>query len=238
MSCQQAKESLHEYMDGELRGQETLSVRAHLEVCENCRRHLDELLLIQGAMAIPVALPGPSQQLSFRRLDARSRRGWLAPLAELLDYSWTYWRDLDKNVVRAKLLAVPLSLMFFFTIADQFPERAMQAWTYSVFHRSHAGQQAERPVMVQVLQPSRAINDLVDAAWRIPYEDSLSVLAEIDSFGGASIGDILEYPKNSELLEKVGRTLEQARFDFGQGVPESFIIYSFQKVDVYEGRGF
>jgi len=237
MSCQQAKQSLHEYMDGELRGQETLSVRAHLEVCDECRRHLDELLLIQGALAIPVSLPGPSQQQILGRIAARSQRGWLAPLAELLDYSWTYWRDLDKNVVRAKLVAVPLSLMFFFMIAGQFPERAMQAWTYSVFHRSEVSQSGDRPVMIEVFQPSREINDLVDAAWRIPYEDSLSLVAEIDPFGGASIGDILEYPKNLELLEKVGRTLEQARFDFGEAVPESFIIYSFQKIDVHEGRG-
>ncbi len=236
MSCQQAKESLHEYLDGELLAKEATVFRGHLEDCDDCRRRMNELLLIQRVLATPVALPAASQQQILRRIDARSRRGWMAPLAELLDYAWTYWRDLDKNVIRAKLVAVPLSLMFFFIIAGQFPEQAMQAWTYSVFHRSPA-RLADRPVMIQVFQPSREINDLVNTAWRIPYEDSLSVVAEIDPFGGASIGDILEYPKNSELLEKVVLTLQQAHFELDQAVAESFIIYSFQKVDVYEGSG-
>ena len=65
---------------------------------------------------------------------------------------------------------------------------------------------------------------------------SLSLVAEITPEGFAKIGDILEYPKSQDLLKAVGLTLSGGQFQAAsaQNLDQSFVIYSFQKVDVYE----
>ena len=73
----------------------------------------------------------------------------------------------------------------------------------------------------------------MDTAWKIPYEDSLSLVAEITPEGYAQIDDILEYPKNQELLEAVDLTLRCTQFETRHHLSRPFVIYSFQKIDVY-----
>ena len=74
------------------------------------------------------------------------------------------------------------------------------------------------------------------AVWKIPFEDSLSLVAKITPDGSAEIGDVLEYPKSPDLLEAVELTLSGGQFQTvnAQNLDDTFVIYSFQKVDVYE----
>ncbi len=78
----------------------------------------------------------------------------------------------------------------------------------------------------------------MSAVWKIPFEDSLSLVATITPEGSAKIGDVLEYPKSPDLLEAVELTLSGGQFqtENAQNLDDSFVIYSFQKVDVYENR--
>ncbi len=78
----------------------------------------------------------------------------------------------------------------------------------------------------------------MSAVWKIPFEDSLSLVATITPEGSAKIGDVLEYPKSPDLLEAVELTLSGGQFQTvsAPNLDDSFVIYSFQKVDVYEHR--
>ncbi len=78
----------------------------------------------------------------------------------------------------------------------------------------------------------------MNAVFKLPFEDSLYLVAEITPEGSAEIGDVLEYPKSSDLLEAVELTLSGGQFQTvsAQNLEHSFVIYSFQKVDVYENR--
>jgi hypothetical protein len=61
-------------------------------------------------------------------------------------------------------------------------------------------------------------------------------VAKITPDGSAEIGDVLEYPKSPDLLEAVELTLRGGQFQTvrAQNLDDTFVIYSFQKVDVYE----
>ena len=90
-------------------------------------------------------------------------------------------------------------------------------------------------MLVQVLQSNASVDGLVDTAWKIPYEDSFSLIAEISPEGNVRIENILEYPKTMELLHAVDLTLRESQFEGISEMSNAFLIYSFQKVDVYEG---
>ncbi len=97
-----------------------------------------------------------------------------------------------------------------------------------------------RPVIAQVSvrYQGTEFEDLMTTVWKIPFEDRLSLVAKITADGSAQIGDVLEYPKSPDLLEAVELTLRGGQFQTvsAQNSDVSFVIYSFQKIDVYENR--
>jgi hypothetical protein len=78
----------------------------------------------------------------------------------------------------------------------------------------------------------------MDAAFRLPYEDSLSLVAEITPEGHARIGGVLEYPKSDELFNAADLALRSTQFvaDYPRSRP--CVIFSFQKIDVWEENRF
>ena len=81
------------------------------------------------------------------------------------------------------------------------------------------------------------LDDLMNAVWKMPFEDSLSLVAEIGPEGFVQIGSVLEYPRSPMLLDAVDLTLRGSRFEIAAShdLDSPFMIYSFQKVDVYSG---
>ena len=149
----------------------------------------------------------------------------------------TTLRDMDPQSALCRLSAFPVSLGFLFVLASQLPRLPVQHWTFPVYASDldSPTTSSRPPVLVQVLQSNQRINELLDTAWRIPYEDSFSLVAEISPEGNARIGNILEYPKTMELLYAVDLTLQESQFEGTSEMSNAFMIYSFQKVDVYEG---
>ena len=90
---------------------------------------------------------------------------------------------------------------------------------------------------VEVVQDRSELLDLVDTAWRLPYEDSLVLVAEIKPEGHAEIDSVLKSPRSYALLDAVGTTLRGSQFKEVGKLASPFFIYSFQKIDVYEQRG-
>ena len=90
---------------------------------------------------------------------------------------------------------------------------------------------------IEVVQDRSELSDLVDTAWRLPYEDSLALVAEIKPEGHAEIDSVLQSPRSYALLDAVGTTLRGTQFKEVGNLSSPFFIYSFQKIDVYEQRG-
>ena len=86
-----------------------------------------------------------------------------------------------------------------------------------------------RPVIAQVSvhYPGTEFEDLMTAVWKIPFEDSLSLVAKITPDGSAKIGDVLEYPKSPDLLEAVELTLSGGQFQTvrAQNLDDTFVPF-------------
>jgi hypothetical protein len=237
MSCQAYIEQIHCYVDQELSSNDNALVERHLETCPNCREVYQELLLLRQALSSPVQFPEIAQKRMWRNLVSRKNRTWHSFIDETLDQVRTQIRDFDRRLVWSKLAAVPLSFCFFATLLFLFPKIPAQQWTYSAFMITPQVPQQTRtlPVMIHAVQSNSETNHLMEKIWRIPYEDSLSFVAEIHADGYAEIGDVLEYPRSPALLEAFDTNLRNAQFDMAEKEESPFVIYSFQKVDVYEG---
>ena len=237
MYCQEVSEKLNQFVDGELSPFEALVVQRHLEDCPQCERHLSELQLVGRALSFPVYLPEGSCKRIRHALLTRTRRRWSDYPSVFLGQFRTALRDLDRQSALCRLSALPISFVFLFVLASQLPLLPVQHWTFPVYaaELDAPATSGRPPVLVQVLQSNRSVNELVETAWKIPYEDSFSLIAEISPEGNARIENILEYPKTMELLHAVDLTLRESHFDGISEMSNAFLIYSFQKVDVYEG---
>ncbi|MFQ5739504.1 MAG: anti-sigma factor family protein [Acidobacteriota bacterium] len=238
MNCRDFRCKVDDLLDRELSPRETLVLEEHVRSCRDCARIHHELETVKSILATPVYIPEISQQRLWRRLRVSLNQGWRVRLFEVWKSLLASCRQLDGTVLWSKLSAIPLTVGGFVLLMSQFTQLPMREWTYPVFLTSQPSSSGvlSRPLMVQVRQTDNQISELMDTAWRIPYEDSLSLVAEIQPGGYAEIGDILEYPKSPKLLDAVGLSLRNSRFEVA-GLPSSFVIYSFQKVDVYEARG-
>ncbi len=128
----------------------------------------------------------------------------------------------------------PLSILLL--VLMHFSPLSMQGMTYPVLNRLGSPSSGFEQLVIThppVRQQQGPLDGLMDTAWKIPYEDSLSLVAEITPEGYAQIDDILEYPKNQELLEAVDLTLRCTQFETRHHLSRPFVIYSFQKIDVY-----
>ena len=240
MTCQELRKQIHEFLDGELPPRNFAAFNEHVKQCAGCQRYQDEFSWLKDALSFE-RLSQSAQEKLWKRVKLRVERNWKTRIGELCEDFRTYWRDLDRGVLWSKLTAAPVTLAFFVMILTQFGQVNFQEWTYPMMATlSPASSPNSAPVIAQVSvhYGSSEIEDLMNTAFKLPFEDSLSLVAEITPEGYAEIGDVLEYPKSRDLLEAVGLTLRGSQFQtaHAHNFVHPFVIYSFQKVDVYENR--
>jgi hypothetical protein len=236
MTCQDLRQQIHEFLDGELPPRDFAAFNEHVKQCAGCQRYQDEFSWLKDALSFQRLSPSAQEEL-WKRVQLQVRRNWKTRLLELGDSLRTFWRDLDRGVLWSKLTATPVTLAFFAAILSQLGQVNFQEYPMMATFSPAAGSHSE-PVIAQVSvhYTGTEIEDLMSAVWKIPFEDSLSLVASITPEGSARIGDVLEYPKSPDLLEAVGLTLSGGKFQAAsaQNLNNAFVIYSFQKVDVYE----
>jgi len=190
-------------------------------------------------LSAKVKLTDPSSARLLRKI--RRRKAWWEPrktLQQLGRDCRTFWRDMSVVSFKSRLAALPLTLCFFVVLIGQFPVvkldsakfpvLSMQGWTTPT---------AVQPSLIKTYatrQGQTKFKNLMETAWRLPYEDSLSLVAEINEEGYAEIGDVLEYPKSQELFDAVDHALRNSQFVASDTRSRSRVIFSFQKIDVWD----
>ena len=239
MTCQSISEKIHDFIDFRLAPGETFQVEKHLSTCPTCRQLHAELTSIQSILSGRLRLPEASSVRCLERI--RRKRFWNEPLASLQQVSGnlrSFLRDMNRTLVMARLAALPMTLCCFAILIGQFPvlsldvvkfpALSMQGWTTST---------RVETISTKTFATRRGqtrFKELMDTAWRLPYEDSLSLVAEISPEGHARIGDVLEYPKSDELYNAADLALRSSRFAAIDSRSRPFVIFSFQKIDVWE----
>lgn len=238
MTCQELRQQIHEFLDGELPPRDFAACNEHVKQCAGCQRYQDEFSWLKNALTFK-RLPQSAQEMLWKHIRLRVERNWKTRILELGEALRTFWRDLDRGVLWSKLTAASVTLVFFAMILTQFGQVNLQEYPM-LATLSPTSSPLSRPVIAQVSvhYQGTEFEDLMTAVWKIPFEDSLSLVARINPDGSAKIGNVLVYPKSPELLEAVELTLSGGQFQTvnAQSLDDSFVIYSFLKVDVYEHR--
>jgi hypothetical protein len=239
MKCDTFRQRIHEFLDDELPPKGFSAFREHVENCEACRQLHDELLWAKEALPFQRLSPTLQKQLWKGIHDSITKTWWDSSVDRWNGWH-TWWRDLDRWMVWSKVAAVPVTLAFFVAMMLPFEPLRVQQWTYPVMATlSPSSNSTTPPATTEVLvrYPGEALDDLMKTVWKMPYEDSLSLVAEIGPEGFAQIENVLEYPRSPTLLNAVDLTLRGSHFEIAtfHDIDSPFMIYSFQKVDVYEG---
>jgi hypothetical protein len=238
MTCQELRQQIHDFLDGELPPRDFAAFNEHVKQCAGCQRYQDEFSWLKNTLSVE-RLSQSAQEMLWKRVRLRVERNWKTRILELGDLLRTSWRDLDRGVLWSKLTAAPVTLVVFAMILTQFGQDSFHEYPM-LATLAPTSSPLSRPVIAQVSvhYQGTEFEDLMTAVWKIPFEDSLSLVAKITPDGSAEIGDVLEYPKSPDLLEAVELTLSGGQFQTvsAQNLDDTFVIYSFQKVDVYENR--
>lgn len=238
MTCHEVRERTHEYLDGLMPANQAAVLEEHLKGCEACRENWEDLAWTRQLLSVKEYLPAQAREHILREVRQRAV-SWRTHLSVYWDDCRSYWRDIDRGILWSKVSAIPVTLGFFIMILMQFPIAPFQDWTYPVISERRLPSSVfteQEMTEAQGRHSYAEIDELTDAAWKLPYEDSFSLLAEITPEGHAEIDYVLEYPKSPDLLAAVDANLRTSSFQLSSNVVKPILIYSFQKIDVYSDR--
>lgn len=237
MNCPEVSAGLNSYLDNECESQFCRVVEEHLRHCPDCTRQLEELALVQGALSASEGLSEIGEQRIWREVRRGLRETWISRAGRALTSLAAYWRDLDRRFVWSKVVAAPLVLFFFALLSMHFPSYRTDELSFSAIRlaaNDHTTSNLVRVFTLDAKQSTASTNNLMETIWRMSYEDSLSLVAEIQPEGHLQVDSVLEYPRNPVLLQVIDDNLRTSQFASAGLDKNSLVIYSFQKVDVYE----
>ena len=233
MNCVEFKRQVHEFLDTRLGARQMSSMAEHLRSCSECELLVQEYGSVRRAISQKVKLPASSTAVLLRRLEKERRFVLWVWLSDAISEVSGYIRDLDKRAFWTRASALPITLCFFLVLLPYVTPSRIERLPFLVISGNNPPM-VQRVLNVDVIQGREQFRGLLDTAWRLPYEDSLSLVAEIQPAGNAEIGNVLEYPKSYALLDAVDTVLKGSRFEMETDVGSPVLIYSFQKIDVYE----
>ncbi len=237
MNCDQVKRQFHDWWDGELPVLQAVALEEHLNQCSACGGYRTEMEAVRTFLSTSHPLSEMVSRQLWEKVRPRSRGTlWIDRLFQFAS-SIKESASLNRRGLLAKLAAAPITVVMFAFLSSQFAVPSWQAWTYTIVPMGNlsASGRAPAPIMVQVLQSKEELRSLVNTAWKLPFDDSLSLVADIQPEGNAEIQSILEFPRSTELLNAVDSALRNSRFESPHPHTDSLLIYSFQKIDVYAG---
>jgi len=240
MRCKDFRPRIHEFLDAHLSAREMALMEAHQASCDRCNECYQELHFVRQAVSEKIFLPASSARTILARVSERNRPLVSTWLSSVRAKSVDFWRELEPGAFWARVSALPISLVLLALLfANVVPVRVERLVFLIVSTPPWTIENAGTPVVlnVEVVQDRSELLDLVDTAWRLPYEDSLVLVAEIKPEGHAEINSVLESPRSYALLDAVGTTLRGSQFKEVGNLASPFFIYSFQKIDVYEQQG-
>ncbi len=263
MSCDQIQESLSLYYDDGLTAEARANCYRHLEVCPVCRARLAELRSLKRALAVlprPTPPPDliPTINRTLRSAGANGRSRHAATIGDLLG-EW-----LEPVVARYAFSSIASIILFAAVFAALRPQ--MVALHEAAQTLDQLAMTEPVDLFAPAYDISKPISPQSYAALRTPYnsespslnpsgalallafpsegprrkarqrDDDMVVVADVFSNGAASLGDVMQAPRDRRVLDEFQKALRQDAAFVPAAMdrrPETMrVVFSVQRVDV------
>lgn len=263
MVCKKVLSLLSEFMDEALDAEVAAQVSQHLHQCIRCRAEYETLSTIQARIKSlrGVQVPEHLHTLVHHRIADMKQNSWSNTLRYELERRWSLIRTTETIWYVTRAVGTVMTALFFFLISStaisplyltvdaRSEDRGALTLAYgkqvsqNVLANLGMGEErAPRQPQVPVSKNNPAINDL----YFLKFEegnspqaatDTLTVVTTVDSSGGATIQNVLEYPNNKNLLIKFNEMISSAKCrpasHNGKAV-SSDIVMTYSTVSVYD----
>jgi len=246
MLCKNVLPLLSEFYDEVLDAGISVQVSQHLDQCDPCRKEFESLSLLQGKLKSLKGIQAPEflGSLVEHRIAEIRQNSWRRNLQNGLERIWSKIRTTESTWYITKALGTVMTSIFFFLICGNniplsFIEDPMGQYSISPGSRLQVRQDVpvgpgmQSPPKTRVIKSDPAINEqdlknLGESMSQPGKDDTVSVLAAIDSNGSGKIQEVYEYPNDQRFLNNVNDMITSAHFrpasKNGKAVP-SHIIY-------------
>lgn len=254
MLCNRVVPYLSEYFDEVLESDAAVEVSQHLRQCVACRKQYKSLVAVHTRLRSLERVQAPEylEALVRLRIARAVEESWYKHLRQWLELCWSRIRTTETMWYWTRAIGTALTSICFLLInplyfdVNQLPERPLRAAPYTqqvgynVLQRlglAPADESKAPPVKVKP-----AINEafLYNYAASIPdsaADDTLSVIAAVDSNGAAQIKNVLQYPTNRNLLSNFNQMISSARYrpasQNGKAV-DSHIVLTYSRISVWD----
>lgn len=223
MKCERVLSQLSLFLDGMLEDECASDVARHLRACADCDTQFARLKSLTDGLKGLTQVDAPEylRSLVDARINNCRKESWQNSVRSALEYRWSrirtteglwYWTRLTGVMATFVLfLAIfsgmsPLDLGFGGQVAGRGDMERPQQLGFGVL--KNVGMEPVEFQMRPVSRPSDPkINDLYmvrfgENAMRNPHDDTVSVVAGVDSKGAGRVQGILEYPTDESLLSE------------------------------------
>jgi hypothetical protein len=259
MNCEDVLNEMSGFVDEVLDARQTALISQHIHDCEECRKEYDRLELLRkklGALERPNAPESLWYAVRLRTIAA-PQEPLMNRLRNDFDLLLARVRNTEAIWYWTRILGTALTSFFFVGITSALNPSYLN-YSEGIQGKAASLQTIRQQLPASVLrnlgiistdamrrpiQSSDAkINDLYllhfgQSIAREGNDDSLSVVAIIDRSGSAKIGNVLEYPRDPNLLSHLNDMISSARCrpasQNGRAV-EARMVLTFNKISVYD----
>jgi hypothetical protein len=254
MLCKTVLHQLSEYFDGVLEADSAAEVSQHLRQCIGCRKQYDSLVALHRRLKSLQRIEAPEYMEALVRLRIMAQEKeepWHKRLRDWLELCWSRIRTTEGMWYWTRALGTVLTSICFLVINPIYfdvnqPDRPLLPAPYT----QRVGINVLQKLGMMPVDESKgpqvrikpAINDayLVNFAQNMPRaaeDDTLSVVAAVDSSGAAKIKNVLQYPADRNLLSNFNEMISTAHCrpasQNGKAV-DSHLVLTFSRISVWD----
>jgi hypothetical protein len=252
MLCKNVLPQLSGFYDEVLDADVSVQVSQHLDQCGPCREEFESLSILQGKLKSLKGIQAPEflGRLIEHRIAEIQQNSWRRNLRNELERMWSKIRTTESTWYITKALGTVMTSLFFFLICGNNPlpfMASMERYSIAPDFRQQVslvvpikpGMQAPK---IPVIKSDPAINELNlnsfgESMSQPGNDETVAILAKVDSSGSARIQNVIERPNDQRLLSNVKEMITSASYrpasENGKAV-SSYIIFIFNKISVYD----
>jgi hypothetical protein len=250
MLCKNVVPVLSEFLDEALDSGATVKVSQHLDKCAQCSKEFNDLSMLRRKLQSLRGVQAPDYlgKLIEHKLDEMQHDSWRKNLQSELERTWSKIRTTEGMWYFTKALGTVMTSLFFVLISIRaIPPAYMEVPPGNTGQEADSSKKASLGDLATAKMPQRrirsdaAMNSLClynigDSISADAKDDTFFVVTEVDPSGVTTIKDVLEPPRDQNMLSKVIEMISSARCrpasEKGKAV-SSHVVYTFSKVTVH-----